>query len=457
MTGLSGVIGKTCPYCQTPIKPGEAVVFCSACSIPHHRECWNEGRGCTTFGCNGNPAAEPSNRHGRNTIDIDINEFDSSSIPSGAEFRPDYYEILQVDRHASPEVITAAYRQLLSIYNPEQDGNKQRIKLIQDAYGVVGDSQDRWLYDSWLDNNSPLVENAFSTVQHNMTGMDIHITKKRLSVIDTYKFGFEMLVKQPGITLFLVMIILLSNIINLPLSYHIFDSIFTIFLVSIIGLIIYCFINSIVVRIILNMFDDREIEISNLTSVKIMVNLIIYCVVCFFIIVIGFVFFIIPGIILSIKLLPGFYLIIDEDLKAMKALKKSWNVTRGFAWKIFLFLLILILFGSFIGILEFILGINMFISSIITIAISPVLWYAQAFLYRTILSQWQTNVGTVENMRFNALNYSFPMLNNVTIAVMVIIIIVSSIIYAKIGKTSLEDIYQPDFQHSSINHNWYNS
>jgi len=43
MTGLSGVIGKTCPYCQTPIKPGEAVVFCSACSIPHHRECWNEG------------------------------------------------------------------------------------------------------------------------------------------------------------------------------------------------------------------------------------------------------------------------------------------------------------------------------------------------------------------------------------------------------------------------------
>lgn len=126
------VIGKTCPYCQTPIKPGEAVVFCSACSIPHHRECWNEGGGCTTFGCNGNPTAEPFSRHGRNTIDIDINELDSSSIPAGAEFRPDYYEILQVDRHASPEVITAAYRQLLSIYNSEQDGNKQMIKLIQE-------------------------------------------------------------------------------------------------------------------------------------------------------------------------------------------------------------------------------------------------------------------------------------------------------------------------------------
>ncbi|NLG32455.1 MAG: hypothetical protein GX550_02945 [Syntrophomonadaceae bacterium] len=42
---MSDVIGKTCPYCQTPIKPGESVVFCSACSIPHHQQCWNEGMG----------------------------------------------------------------------------------------------------------------------------------------------------------------------------------------------------------------------------------------------------------------------------------------------------------------------------------------------------------------------------------------------------------------------------
>ena len=57
------------------------------------------------------------------------------------------------------------------------------IKLIQEAYGVLGDSQDRWLYDSWLDNNSPLVENALSTMQPNIMGTDMHITKKRLSVI----------------------------------------------------------------------------------------------------------------------------------------------------------------------------------------------------------------------------------------------------------------------------------
>jgi hypothetical protein len=72
---LRDVIGKTCPYCQTPIKPEESAVFCSACSIPHHQECWNEGMGCTTFGCNGRPT-EPSTQYGQNnsaTIDIDFN------------------------------------------------------------------------------------------------------------------------------------------------------------------------------------------------------------------------------------------------------------------------------------------------------------------------------------------------------------------------------------------------
>jgi len=49
-------VGKTCPYCQTPIKPGAAVSICSACGMPHHAECWQENGRCTTFGCNGRPA-----------------------------------------------------------------------------------------------------------------------------------------------------------------------------------------------------------------------------------------------------------------------------------------------------------------------------------------------------------------------------------------------------------------
>jgi hypothetical protein len=46
-------IGKICPYCKTEIKAGDDVVICSSCEMPHHKDCWIENRGCTTFGCTG--------------------------------------------------------------------------------------------------------------------------------------------------------------------------------------------------------------------------------------------------------------------------------------------------------------------------------------------------------------------------------------------------------------------
>lgn len=46
-------VGKTCPYCKTQIKDTDDVVMCSNCEIPHHKECWIENQGCTTFGCTG--------------------------------------------------------------------------------------------------------------------------------------------------------------------------------------------------------------------------------------------------------------------------------------------------------------------------------------------------------------------------------------------------------------------
>lgn len=47
-------IGKTCPYCQFPVKPGERVVACPVCQVAHHDECWKDnGSKCTTFACCG--------------------------------------------------------------------------------------------------------------------------------------------------------------------------------------------------------------------------------------------------------------------------------------------------------------------------------------------------------------------------------------------------------------------
>lgn len=64
VSSLVGVIklwdfhGKTCPYCQSPIKEGTSLIVCPHCEMPHHYECWRENGGCTTFGCGQQAAAE---------------------------------------------------------------------------------------------------------------------------------------------------------------------------------------------------------------------------------------------------------------------------------------------------------------------------------------------------------------------------------------------------------------
>lgn len=46
-------VGKVCPYCKSEIREDDDVVICSECEMPHHKECWIENKGCTTFGCTG--------------------------------------------------------------------------------------------------------------------------------------------------------------------------------------------------------------------------------------------------------------------------------------------------------------------------------------------------------------------------------------------------------------------
>lgn len=44
-------VGKICPFCKTEIKEEDEVKVCPECGIPHHAACWEENKGCTTFGC----------------------------------------------------------------------------------------------------------------------------------------------------------------------------------------------------------------------------------------------------------------------------------------------------------------------------------------------------------------------------------------------------------------------
>ncbi len=50
---MSIYFGKICPFCKTEFKENDDIVVCSNCDMPHHKDCWVENQGCTTFGCTG--------------------------------------------------------------------------------------------------------------------------------------------------------------------------------------------------------------------------------------------------------------------------------------------------------------------------------------------------------------------------------------------------------------------
>jgi len=83
-----------------------------------------------------------------------------------------------------------------------------------------------------------------------------------------------------------------------------------------------------------------------------------------FIIVFGFVFLIIPGIVFACKLAFVPYLVMDKKMKAMDAIKASWKMTSGYSWKIFFIgiLMVFIILGGiillFVGIFPAMIWVN---------------------------------------------------------------------------------------------------
>lgn len=103
-------------------------------------------------------------------------------------------------------------------------------------------------------------------------------------------------------------------------------------------------------------------------------NIVLAHLLKFAIIGIGFVFFIIPGIILACRLAFVSLLIMDKNMEPIAAIEKSWEMTRGHGWRIFgMALLAIPIFIA--GLICFIIG-----------AFISVMWIGAAFtaLYHAI-------------------------------------------------------------------------
>lgn len=103
-------------------------------------------------------------------------------------------------------------------------------------------------------------------------------------------------------------------------------------------------------------------------------NAVIAGLVTTIIIIIGLIMLIVPGIIFACRLAFVPYLVIDEKMEAMEALKASWAMTKGHGWTVF-----------FMGILAFFIVIAGLIVLIFGVLISA-MWISAAFaiLYHAV-------------------------------------------------------------------------
>lgn len=59
----------------------------------------------------------------------------------------DYYGVLGVDKHASPREIERQYKRQAAKDHPDRGGSEERMKTLNEAYGVLKDGAARRLYD----------------------------------------------------------------------------------------------------------------------------------------------------------------------------------------------------------------------------------------------------------------------------------------------------------------------
>lgn len=146
------------------------------------------------------------------------------------------------------------------------------------------------------------------------------------------------------------------------------------------SLIISCILSMGMLKLTLDLVDKHPTDFNQLFSCyPLTFSAVVAALILGIAFQIGLFLLMVPGIILFIKLQFFPFFIVEDGCGPIEALQKSWQLTKGVKWKIFLFDLVMCLLNGF-GSICF--GVGVFVTAPITVV-------AASFIYRRLQASSQ--------------------------------------------------------------------
>lgn len=198
---------------------------------------------------------------------------------------------------------------------------------------------------------------------------------KSFSKKEAIKFGFNFFKSNIVTFIKLGLIVILINVAAGVITESIKNSSFGI-IWAIMSTIVSTAVQIAVTKIILDLHDKKPLNLAYFyTLYHLIFNYFIASIIYGFIVVVGFLLLIVPGIIWAIKFQFYSFLIVDKGIGILDSLRQSSQMTEGVRMNLFLFGLLLILI-NLLGALA--LGIGLLISI-------PTSLMATVYVYRKLL------------------------------------------------------------------------
>jgi len=194
---------------------------------------------------------------------------------------------------------------------------------------------------------------------------------------EAIKYGFNFFKANISVFVKLALVVVAINIV-MGLISSMFDRTPMNFLWGLVSLAISIVVQVGFTKIILDLHDGKPLNFSHLyTLYPLALRFLGASILYGFIVAVGFILLIIPGVIWALKFQFYSFLIVDKNVGIMDSLKKSSVLTSGIKMNLFLFALLLVVI-NIAGALALIIGL---------FATIPTTIMATVFVYRKLLSQ----------------------------------------------------------------------